>query len=308
MSTPLRPSLLALAALIATPVLFSSNAIIGRAAVGEIGPWTLAFLRWAVALALIAPFAWGAVARHRRAIAGHARLFLALGTLSIGVCGGGFYAALHLTTATNGTILYTLSPLMIVLLERIFYRRPIAPREVAGMVVATVGAVAILTDGDLGRLAGLTLNLGDLLVIGCAAAFAGYSVLLRRGEVSVLPMLAVFSATALAGVAVLAPFAAVEVSLTGSFPSGATAWAAILGVAVVSSILSFLAYQAAVQAYGPTVSGLTLYFLPVSGLALAMIFLGERPSLGVLVGALLVILGIVVTTMPRGLLARLRRR
>ena len=50
----------------------------------------------------------------------HTWLWLWLGFLSIGICGGLVYWALTLTTASNATLIYTTSSLFIILLEWAF--------------------------------------------------------------------------------------------------------------------------------------------------------------------------------------------
>ena len=54
-----------------------------------------------------------------------ARLILLLALLGMWICGGGVYLALGHTTATNGALIYTTSPVIIIVLEAIFFRRRI---------------------------------------------------------------------------------------------------------------------------------------------------------------------------------------
>jgi drug/metabolite transporter (DMT)-like permease len=41
-----------------------------------------------------------------------------------------------------------------------------------------------------------------------------------------------------------------------------------------------------------------MYLMPVSGVAMAVLFLGERPGVAVLAGSLLVVGGLVIATAP----------
>lgn len=295
---------MAIAALLAVPFFFASNAILGRVTVDTVGPWTLAFLRWSLAGLLLLPLVRRDVAAGAARLAAATPLFLALGFLGMIVSGGVFYTALRYTTATNASLLYTTSPLMILVLERVFRGRRIAVREIAGMVVASAGVAVIVTGGTLATLAALAFNLGDLLVLACAASWAGYTVILRRRELATLPVPVVFTAAALSGALLLAPFMAVETASTGRFPDTLAEWAAILGLAVVASICAFLAYQYAVKAVGPSITGLTLYGMPVAGVGLAVLVLGERPGPAVFAGSALVLGGVALATLPRELFAR----
>jgi drug/metabolite transporter (DMT)-like permease len=300
-----KPGLLAIGALLASPVLFSSNAIIGSTLVATIGPWTLAWLRWTLAVLVLLPFIWRDLVGHRAALRARWRLLLTLGLLGMWLSGGGFYAALRLTTATNGTVIYTVTPLIILVLERVFRGRRIAPREMAGILVASLGVGMIVTRGSPLALLSLDLNPGDVLVLVCATAWAVYTVVLRRGELTALPVPVVFVGAAAGGVAVLTPFMIAETLLTGSFPSAPQQWLSIAALAVFASNLAFLSYQYAVAALGPTLSGLSMYLTPISGVTLAVLILGERPGLPVFFGSALVLAGIVAATAPVDLMRRL---
>jgi drug/metabolite transporter (DMT)-like permease len=53
---PMRPSTLLF--LVVPPLMWASNAIVGRMAAGAIPPITLNFLRWVVAILVLLPFVW----------------------------------------------------------------------------------------------------------------------------------------------------------------------------------------------------------------------------------------------------------
>ncbi len=288
----------AVAILVLTPVLFSTNPVIGRAAVESTGPWTLAFLRWALAAAVLLPLAAPALRRHAATLAAEWPWLVTLGALGMLICGGGLYTALKTTTATNATLIYTTSPLAILALERVLRGRPIRRRETAGIVLALVGVVVLVSRGSLDRLVGLQFSMGDLLTLGCAVSWAVYTVILRRPGLAGLPALALFVSIAVAGAALLAPLMVFETVSTGTFPASGAQWLSIAGLVVLASVAAFLGYQASIRLAGPAVTGMMMYLMPVSGVAMAAVFLGERPGLAVLAGSLLVIGGLVTATAP----------
>jgi drug/metabolite transporter (DMT)-like permease len=204
---PLRARLVPLAVMLLTPLFFSSNLIFGRSTIPEVAPFTLAFLRWAAAALLLAPFLWMARDRVRTYVSSHPVHWLVLGFLGMWICGAGVYYALQFTTATNGTLIYTTSPLMIILLESLFFGRPTSWREIAGIVVGFIGVAIIVLQGDVTRLATTSFNWGDLMFIAAALSWAGYSVLLKGRRTAGLPVSALFAVVALSGALLLAPFA-----------------------------------------------------------------------------------------------------
>ena len=81
MTTTHRRTSLARALLWLTPALWSTNYLIARAAADVVGPHQLAFGRWLLALALMLPFTWAALAAQPRAWLREWPHLLALGAL-----------------------------------------------------------------------------------------------------------------------------------------------------------------------------------------------------------------------------------
>ena len=89
-----------------------------------------------------------------------------------------------------------------------------------------------------------------------------------------------------------------EMWLIGGFPSTLRAWASIAGIVIFASVLSFSTYQYGVKKVGPALTSIFLYLLPVYGIALAVLFLGESFRPYHAVGLVLVLGGIVLATAP----------
>ncbi len=291
--------------LFASPVFFSSNLVIGRAAIGSVEPFTLAFLRWALAFLVMIPFVWRGVRRHREIFFENWLLLCAISFLSMWICGAVVYIALRYTTATNGTLIYTTSPVMIMLMEWIFRGRPIARREAFGIVLALAGVVMIVVKGDLDTLLGLRFNFGDILFAICMVSWAGYSVLLKRPEFSNVPTMPMFAASAGVGAILLFPFMVGESVVMGTFPTAANAWASVAGLVIVSSVLAFSTFQYAIKLVGPSIAGMFMYLLPPYGVLMAVVFLGERLHPYHFVGFLLIMSGLMLGTLPKDVRRRI---
>lgn len=282
-----------------TPLFFSSNLIFGRYTIPEVAPFTLAFLRWTSAALLLFPFLWMARGRVRAYIAAFPLHWLTLGFLGMWICGAGVYFALQFTTATNGTLIYTTSPLMIIILERLLFGRPTSPREIAGILVGFLGVAIIVLKGELASLANFSLNPGDLMFIVAALAWAGYSVLLKGRRTAGLPVSALFAVITLSGAILLAPFALWEFVAGARMPVTWSAWGGIAGIVVFSSLLAFSGYQYGVARLGASTASVFMYLLPPYGVGLAVFVLGEPFEPHHAIGILTVLSGLVLATAPR---------
>lgn len=288
----------ALAILTVMPLFFSSNIIFGRAAVDEVGPFTLAFLRWFGTAFVLAVIGRAALRAHWPALRALDRRWLAMGFFGMWVCGALVYWALAHTTATNGTLIYTTSPVLIIALEAILRGRRVALRELVGIAIAIAGVIVIIARGTVQTLLALDFNAGDLVFVATAISWAAYSVMLKAAAVQAVPTVASFCALSFAGALTLAPFAAFEIVALNGWPASVVAWGQVGGIVLFASLLAFSAYQIGVRVLDPTLAGVFLYLLPVYGVAMAVLFLGETFERFHAVGIVTVLAGVVLATFP----------
>lgn len=294
--------------LLAMPLFFSSNLVIARGMGDAVPPFTLALLRWAAAVAILAPFVLSGLRQNASRLVADWRRIMLLGFLGMWICGAGVYWALGLTTATNGTLIYTTSPVLVLLIERFLFGKPLSLARLAGVVLAIAGVAVIVLKGDLSALLRLDFNLGDLGIAAAALAWAAYSLVLRNDRLGRVPTLPLFAAIAMAGVLTLAPFSAVELALVGGWPMSLRLWGGIAALALFSAVGAFSLYQYGVKVVGPAVTSCFLYLLPVYGVGMSALFLGEALQGHHLVGMALVLIGLIAATAPPDIVASVRHR
>ena len=292
--------------LLAMPLFFSSNLVIARGIGDAIPPFTLALLRWGVAVLILLPFIWRGIVEAAPVLRGSWRRLLVLGFLGMWICGAGVYMALSLTTATNGTLIYTTSPILVLVIERLVFGKPLSAARLLGVVLAMAGVAVIVLQGDLTALARLDFNLGDIGIAAAALAWAGYSLVLRDETLAKVPTLPLFAVIAMAGVLTLLPFSVVELATVGGWPMRPGLWAAVGCLALFSAVGAFSLYQYGVKVVGPAVTSCFLYLLPVYGVGMSVAFLGEAFGIHHLVGMALVLVGLVAATVPPDVVATLR--
>ena len=284
--------------MLVAPLFFSSNLIIGRAAIDAVSPATLACLRWAIAAVILLPFAMGEMRRHAPTLKAAWREIAFLAGLGMVICGAGVYLSLHHTTATNATLIYATSPVMIVVLELIRRTTSVSVAQATGISLALLGAATIVFAGSLADLMAFRLGIGDLGIAIAAFSWAVYSVRLPASGLSKLPTIALFTVIASAGAILLLPLMIAEIAVSGAFPLTKEAWLSIVGVAIVPSVLAFSCYQFGVKVLGASTTGTFMYLMPAYGVLLSVIFLGERLELFHVVAMVLIASGLLLTTRP----------
>lgn len=282
-----------------TVLFWSINWVIGRAIAGHVSPLALTFIRWVVAFAIMLPFALPQIRAQWPAIRRHWKLIAWLGFWGTGLHNAFAYAGLHYTTATNGVILNSSVPIMIIVVGWLAYRDTITRGQALGVAISFTGVLSILTRGDLGVLATFALNKGDLIVLAGMIFWAAYTVFLRMKPAE-LGGLAMLTCCSVVGIVLLLPlFAAEMIFWGGHIEVRPATLAAMAYVAIFPSFVGYVFWNRAVAEVGSNVAGIFMHLMPVFGSVLAWIFLGERIELFHVVGIALILGGITLTSRGR---------
>lgn len=274
---------------------WGGNAVVGRAAVGEVPPIALAFWRWFGAGLVLLPFAW----RHLKAdwpvLRRGWRMMLVLGIGGVGINNTLQYLALQWTTAINAGLVNATLPVFVMLTAvAVLGERP-RKVVVAGMLLSLAGVVAIIGRGDPAVLLALDFNRGDLIMLVGMVVWAIYTVLLRWQPKPVHP-LGFLTASVLIGTLSILPLYLAELA-SGRHINPSPASVFCIGYAAVfPSTLAYLFYLRGVRELGPTAAGHFNYLIPVFSSTLAMLFLGERLHWFHAAGAAAIFLGIWIAT------------
>ena len=285
--------------LLAVAVLFwAGNWVFARALRDDVPPVALAFWRWMVALVILTPFAYAHVRRQWRMIAQSWRVLALLALLATVFQHIPVYIGLRETTATNGALLNSVTPVLILLLSRLLFAERLSLTQVAGVSISLLGVTVILAAGDFAALATLHLNRGDLWVLLATLAWAIYTVCLRWRPVE-LNLLAMLWMIAAIGVCAMAPFYGWEIASGSTLNPTPGVLGALLYIGALSTVVSYVFWNRAVQEIGPNRAGPFMYLMLVYTPLLAIVFLGERLHLYHLVGCVLILGGIYLTSRGR---------
>jgi drug/metabolite transporter (DMT)-like permease len=266
------PALLPALGLAFAALAWGGNVVAARAIAEAVDPVSLNLARWLIALAVLAPLAGPELLRRRAILAHHWRLLVLLGSTGIALFHLLQYAALQTVTATNVALLSATAPLLILLTSALLLKEPISRRQLWGVTVSIIGAVVVVSRGDLDRLLAVRFAAGDLIAFAAMVAWAVYSVLLRLRPAA-LPPLALIVATIVPGLALsLGGYAMVTPRLELS--PGLVA--ALLYIGLVASCAAYVAWNAGVAALGPARAGAFLNLIPLAAAAGGVLLLGER--------------------------------
>lgn len=275
-----------------TPLFWAGNAIIGRAAAGQIPPMTLSLLRWGLAFLIVLPFGWRHLRSDWPAIRAQTGLMLALSISGIGMFNTLQYWALQYTTALNVLLMQSALPLCVALWSFALLGIRLSWPQGVGIGVSLLGVMTILLQGNLVSLAAIALNKGDAAFALALVIFGFYSAMQsKRPHMHALSFLLF---TFGVGALFILPFALWEIVHHQMMRVTPATLASIVYVAVFPSILAYLCFNRGVALIGGNRAAPFFHLIPLFGSALAIGLLGERPQWFHAVGYALVLCGIAV--------------
>ena len=269
----------------------ASNLVVARGGVEFVPPISLAFWRWAVVVLILLPFTFSLLIKNLKLIKKEFKKLFFLGAMGCGVCGAFPFLAGETTTVTNMGIIYTSSPIFIILISAIFFNEKINFIKIIGLVTCLIGVLAIIIKGDFNLLLNLNFTIGDLWMLAASIGWALYSIYLFYWK-SELPIFQRFILVAFFGVISLFPFYIIEevVVQRTLFNSQFFLW--VVFAAISPGIIAFTLYTKAQKILGASLTGFTLYIFTIYAAIYGLIFFDEKLESFHYIGTVLVFFGV----------------
>ena len=269
----------------------ASNLVVARGGVEFVPPISLAFWRWTVVVLILLPFTFSLLIKNLKLIKKEFKKLFFLGAMGCGVCGAFPFLAGETTTVTNMGIIYTSSPIFIILISVIFFNEKVNFIKIIGLVSCLIGVFAIIIKGDLNLLLNLSFTIGDLWMLAAAIGWALYSIYLFYWK-SELPIFQRFTLVAFFGAVSLFPFYIIEeIAVQRTFfNSQFFLW--VVFAAISPGIIAFTLYTQVQKSLGASLTGFTLYIFTIYAAIYGFIFFDEKLESFHYIGTVLVFFGI----------------
>lgn len=273
-------------------LIWSVNMIVTKMAAGVISPAVIGFYRWALAGVVLTPFALPGVWRNRRVVLPYLPKFAVLGGLGMALYQGLAYVAAGSTTATNMGIITAMIPLMTIAVGALVLRERPSAMAMLGGLLSLAGLALLIGEGDPSRLLSVGANHGDVLMGLGALAYALYGVLLRRWGLPVGPWQSLYVQVAFGVLFQLPAFLMAPAS-----PLNGDNLPLVLYAAVFPSLFAPFLWMQGVRHLGPNRASMFLNVMPVATVAIAALFLNEKPHLFHIVGGAMALAGVMLAQM-----------
>ena len=282
--------------LILATLFWSGNFIVGKAAsLFEIPPFTLNFYRWTFAWLILAPFTLKEIKEKKNYLIGNIKLILILGITSITIFNSIVYYSLNFTQVISGVLMISTIPVMIIVFCWLLKIEKTNIYQILGVIFSLLGVVVIITKANLSILLNLNFNKGDLWMVLAMFSWALYSALLRKKklEISQLSLLQVIIS---AGLVFLLPAYMIELSLGYKADINLPFILTLSYVVLFPGLASFILWIKGISIIGSNRSGIFLHLIPIFSTMMAIIIFKERFMIYHLIGATLIITGIILSS------------
>jgi len=262
-----------------------------KIAVQDVGPFTL--VGWRLLIALVG---LGAVVLVRRPALPRDRRVLAMLAL-LGITNTALPFVLiswgeqsidsAVASILNGTV-----PLFaMIIAHRSMAEERITASRLAGLLTGFLGVV-ILMAGNIGPGGFRTGGLGQVAVLAAAILYAWSAVFARKNLHGLTPIVQAFLPLIVADLFIWT--GAVALEAPDLVPTTSLTWLALVWLGLLGSCVAYLLYFYLLHSIGPTRAPMVTYVFPVVGLVLGVVFLQEQVDWSLILGAALVVAGILI--------------
>ena len=275
-----------------TSVLFSGSYIAGKYTTLDLGPLTTTLLRYVVALLFLSSFLLhykrSALVLRSRDIAPA----LLLGLFGIVGYHYFFFLSLRYTEVANTAIINALSPVLTGVAAALLMKERLSRGNYAGLVVAFLGVLILLSDGDIETILAVRFNKGDLLMLLSVISWVVYALLIRTMLDRYSGFTLTFYAT-LFGVLMLLFLAPLEAPLGEIQAISRASLLSVLYMGICGSGLGYLLYNLSIREIGATRTSSFVYsVIPLMVAVLALLFFQQPITPAMIASMVLILVGL----------------
>jgi drug/metabolite transporter (DMT)-like permease len=269
-------------------IIFGSNAVAIKLAFAGVGVFTTAAIRFSVAA--LAIFLWARVTGQtiglKKGQLHQVLILAALFAIQLSM----FYFGLSKSNASRGTLIANLLPFWVLFLAHFFIPGDrITRRKFFGILLGFSGVAFIFAEKK-----GVTADfrLGDMIILTATVIWACSVIYLKR-------IIAAFSAFQVTFYSMVfsVPFFFLEALLWDRpmiLKLNLQIIGAVLYQSLVTAAFGFLAWNTLLQKYGAVALHSFIFIMPIAGVALGGLMLGEPITLKILIALALIVAGILV--------------
>ncbi len=265
---------------------------LGKYAINYMSPLSAAAWRFLVAGALLIPVVYVKKSWNGEAIRRNVWPLLTMGVVGVFGFNASLFFGLKLTSPVNGGLIMGFNPAITALLTAVIIGEKIRPRQWLGFAISLAGVVTIVCRGSLQRLLSMSFSAGDLLILLGCTCWALYSVIPKR-FIKQLDTMSITTSTIIVGAIALTIMA--QITADDLFtPQPWSVIATVIAMSIFGSVLAYIWWNQGIARIGASRAAIFVNLVPLFTAAIGVV-LGQPLSSAQLIGAVLVIAGVITT-------------
>ncbi len=220
-----------------------------------------------------------------------------LGALGVFAYNLFFMGAVHRIPASRAALIIALNPVITIVISSFVFGDKLRAHRWVGILVALIGVWIVVSHGDVLSIASAGVGLGEFMMLGAVTSWALYTVIGRKVLVGLTP-LAATNYAAIWGTLMLGLVAAPHIPELTAEQFGWKVIVSLLYLGVFGTAIAFVWYYISIKKLGTAITSIFTNLVPVFGVLISVLLLGEQLLVSMLVGGAVAIAGVMMVSRP----------
>jgi drug/metabolite transporter (DMT)-like permease len=283
------------ARLVAVPAIWGGTFVAGKVVVATLTPLMGSFARYMVACVALLVAAFVLEGGLPRLSGRQWAATFVLGLFGVFAYNLFFMGALAKLPASRAALIIALNPAITIAISAVVFKERLSARRWIGVAVALLGVAIVVSKGDFANFTGGGIGLGELFMFAAVTSWALYTILGRKVLGGLTPLAATNYAalwgTLLLGLAAAPAFGTLHPTQFDWRMTVSLLYLGVLGTAV-----AFVWYYMSVKKVGASTTSIFNNLVPVFGVAISVLLLGEQLLASMLIGGAVTIVGVLMVS------------
>jgi drug/metabolite transporter (DMT)-like permease len=281
--------------LVAVPAIWGGTFVAGKIVVSVFSPLMGSLVRYIVACAALLVAAFALEKGLPRLTRQQWMATFVLGLLGVFAYNLFFMAALERLPASRAALIIALNPVITIAISSFVLGERLSRRRWLGVVIALLGVFIVITRGHFESLGAMGIGPGELCMLAAVTSWALYTIIGRKVLTGLTPLAATTYA-ALWGTLLLFIVATPHLGEVHASQFDGRMIASVLYLGVGGTALAFVWYYMSIKRFGASVASIFNNLVPVFGVAIGVLVLGEPLLPSMLIGGAIAICGVMMVS------------
>lgn len=283
--------------LVSVPAIWGGTFVGAKYVLASLTPLMGSFARYVVAVVALLVAAFALEKGLPKLARSQLLATIVLGALGVFAYNLFFMGAVHRLPASRAALIIALNPVITIVISSFVFGDKLRWHRWVGIFVALTGVWIVVSHGDVLSIASAGVGVGELMMLCAVTSWALYTVIGRKVLVGLSP-LAATNYAAIWGTLMLGLVAAPHIPELTADQFGWKVVVSLLYLGVFGTAIAFVWYYISIKKLGTAITSIFTNLVPVFGVLISVLLLGEQLLVSMLVGGAVAIAGVMMVSRP----------